>query len=74
MTMRYIAICAGAVLAAVALQGTDGDALDYQVALSNAATRDPVLHKLCVEVRDLVKSASAVHSPEVMERVKALNA
>jgi 2-polyprenyl-6-methoxyphenol hydroxylase-like FAD-dependent oxidoreductase len=48
--------------------------LDYQVALSNAATRDPVLHKLCVEVRDLVKSASAVHSPEVMERVKALNA
>jgi 2-polyprenyl-6-methoxyphenol hydroxylase-like FAD-dependent oxidoreductase len=48
--------------------------LDYQVALSNAATRDPVLHKLCVEVRDLVKPASAVHSAEVMEMVKALNA
>jgi 2-polyprenyl-6-methoxyphenol hydroxylase-like FAD-dependent oxidoreductase len=48
--------------------------LEYQVALSNAATRDPVLHKLCVEVRDLVKPASAVHSPEVMKMVKALNA
>jgi 2-polyprenyl-6-methoxyphenol hydroxylase-like FAD-dependent oxidoreductase len=47
--------------------------LEYQAALANAATRDPVLHKLFVEVRDLVKPASLVQSPEVMERVKTLN-
>jgi 2-polyprenyl-6-methoxyphenol hydroxylase-like FAD-dependent oxidoreductase len=48
--------------------------LEYQVALAKAATRDAVLNKLCVEVRDLVKPASAVHAPEIIEMVKALNA
>jgi hypothetical protein len=48
--------------------------IEYQTALSNAATRDPALHKLCVEVRDLVKPASVVHSPEVVKMVKALTA
>jgi 2-polyprenyl-6-methoxyphenol hydroxylase-like FAD-dependent oxidoreductase len=48
--------------------------LEYQVALCKAATRDPVLHKLYVEVLHLMKPASAVNSPEVMEKVKTLNA
>jgi 2-polyprenyl-6-methoxyphenol hydroxylase-like FAD-dependent oxidoreductase len=48
--------------------------LEYQFALCNAATRDPVLHKLYTEVRSLMKPASAVNSPEVMEKVKMLNA
>jgi hypothetical protein len=48
--------------------------LEYQVALAKAATRDAVLNKLCAEVRDLVKPASAVHAPEIIEMVKALNA
>jgi 2-polyprenyl-6-methoxyphenol hydroxylase-like FAD-dependent oxidoreductase len=48
--------------------------LEYQFAFCNAATRDPVLHKLYVEVLHLMKPASAVNSPEVVERVKVLNA
>ncbi|CAB3755746.1 FAD-dependent oxidoreductase [Paraburkholderia solisilvae] len=48
--------------------------LEYQFALSNAATRDPALHKLYVETLQLIKPASVLNSPEVMEKVKALNA
>jgi 2-polyprenyl-6-methoxyphenol hydroxylase-like FAD-dependent oxidoreductase len=48
--------------------------LEYQFALCNAATRDPALRRLFVEVMHLIKPASAINSPEVMEKVKALTA
>lgn len=48
--------------------------LEYQFALCKAATRDPALHKLYSEVLHLMKPASAVNLPEVMEKVKRLNA
>jgi 2-polyprenyl-6-methoxyphenol hydroxylase-like FAD-dependent oxidoreductase len=47
--------------------------LEYQFALCHAATRDPLLHKLYADVLHLVKPASAVNSPEVIEKVKTLN-
>jgi hypothetical protein len=48
--------------------------LEYQFAFCNAATRDLALHKLYVEVLHLMEPASAANSPEVVERMKVLNA
>jgi hypothetical protein len=48
--------------------------LEYQFALSTAATRDRALHRLYVEALHLVKPASVLNSPDVVEKVKMLNA
>jgi 2-polyprenyl-6-methoxyphenol hydroxylase-like FAD-dependent oxidoreductase len=44
-------------------------ALDYQVALHRAAYRDPNIHKLLVEVLSLMKPASLLNAPDVMQTI-----
>ena len=47
------------------------DMLRFGAALSKVAAEDPAVHKIMVEVQQLLKPGSAYQAPEIAERIKA---
>jgi len=47
------------------------DMLKFGAALSKVAAEDPAVHKVMVEVQQLLKPGSAYQAPEIAERIKA---
>jgi len=50
------------------------DTLKFSAALLKLASQDAAVHKLFVEVQNLLKPRSAYRNPEFVERVKAVMA
>jgi hypothetical protein len=50
------------------------ESLEYQVALHQVALNDPGIHKLLVEVLNLLKPASMLAAEEISEKVMARSA
>jgi 2-polyprenyl-6-methoxyphenol hydroxylase-like FAD-dependent oxidoreductase len=51
-----------------------GQRMQYGIALTRLAAKDPAVHKLATEVNHLLKPQSALREPELVERVKELMA